>query len=78
MRQIAIAVALALALLSAWWLSRSEPAPEPRVVEPGEPLPMDEAVQLRWVDEETGEEEVWTSSSRAWAPWVRAASTRRS
>ena len=43
------------------------------MVELGRPLPMDEKVRLRFVDEDTGEEEVWTvrkreSTPEEWAP----------
>jgi len=36
----------------------------PRVVEPGQPLPMDETVRLRFSDEETGEEDIWIVNKR--------------
>jgi tetratricopeptide (TPR) repeat protein len=40
----------------------------PRVVEPGAPLRMGESVQMRWVDEETGEEDVWKVTKRETTP----------
>jgi len=50
----------------ALWFLRSEPSPPP-VAGLEKPLPMDKAVELRWTDEETGEEEVWTVTKRATA-----------
>jgi tetratricopeptide (TPR) repeat protein len=50
---------------------RGEP-PAPRVAGLDEPLPMDEAVELRWTDEETGEEDVWKVVKRATDPEDRA------
>jgi tetratricopeptide (TPR) repeat protein len=35
-----------------------------RVVEAGQPLPMDETVRLRFSDEETGEEDIWIVKKR--------------
>jgi tetratricopeptide (TPR) repeat protein len=60
LKRIAITVALvaAVAGITAYLLVDREPE-RPRVVEPGKPLPMDETVQLRFEDEETGEEEIW-------------------
>jgi hypothetical protein len=45
-----------------WRLSPTEPeeARESPVVSAREPLEYDEPVRMRWVDEETGEDEVWT------------------
>jgi tetratricopeptide (TPR) repeat protein len=51
------AAAAALAALAALvWLSRPR---EPRVVGEGEALPYDEPVEMRFVDEQTGETETW-------------------
>ncbi len=44
----------------------------PRVAELDEPLPMDETVELRWVDEETGAEDVWKVTKRETSPEDRA------
>jgi len=68
MRPIATAAALALTLLGAFWLLRSESKREPRIVELGEPLPLDETVRLRWVEGEANEEEVWTVTKRETSP----------
>jgi tetratricopeptide (TPR) repeat protein len=76
--------ALALASVGAWWLLREEPAPLPPVAEKTparqdhvvgleKPLPMNESVELRWVDEETGEEDVWKVTKRETSPEDRAA-----
>lgn len=61
MKRIAISVGLAVVALgmTAYFLADREPEGL-RVVEPGKPLPMDETVQLRFTDEETGEVEIWT------------------
>lgn len=59
---IGVVVALGLAG-AAIWVSR-RPEPGLRTVELGQPLPMDETVKLRFVDEETGEEDVWTVTKR--------------
>jgi len=72
MRWIAVAGVGVLALLPVWWwLSREAPSPEPPVVSPGEPLAMDETVRMRWVDEETGEEDIWTVTKRDTTPEQR-------
>jgi hypothetical protein len=64
-RRILIASAVLLLGAGAWWLQRERvPAGEPPVVSPGEPLELDEPVRMRWVDEETGEEDVWTVTKR--------------
>ena len=74
MKRIAISLGLVLAGLLAgiWWTLLSEPPSEPRVVAPGRPLPMDEEVRLRFVDEETGEEEHWTVRKRETGPEERS------
>jgi tetratricopeptide (TPR) repeat protein len=59
---------LAVALGIAAYLVGERALEGPRVVEPGKPLPMDETVQLRFKDEETGEEEVWTVEKRETRP----------
>ena len=72
MRWIAAAGVGVLALLLVWWgLYREVPTPEPRVVSPDEPLAMDETVRMRWVDEETGEEDIWTVTKRSTTPEQR-------
>jgi len=60
-------IGIVMAGAGAWWFLRSEPSP-PLVAGLEKPLPMDEAVELRWTDEETGEEEVWKVTKRATAP----------
>jgi hypothetical protein len=73
---ILLGLALAAALITVWWLARGtigeEPgaagAPGPSLVSPGEPLAMNETVRMRWVDEETGEEDVWTVIKRESIP----------
>jgi tetratricopeptide (TPR) repeat protein len=61
LKRIAITAALAVAALGITaYLLGGRALEGPRVVDPGKPLPMDETVQLRFVDEETGEEEIWT------------------
>ncbi len=62
----AAVIGIVMAGAGAWWFLRSEPSPHP---EAGleEPLPMDETVELRWTDEETGEDEVWKVTKRATA-----------
>jgi tetratricopeptide (TPR) repeat protein len=71
--------ALALAGAGAWWLLREEPAPPPPFVEKPpaprahvvgleNPLPLNETVELRWTDEETGEEDVWKVTKRQGLP----------
>jgi tetratricopeptide (TPR) repeat protein len=69
LKRFAITVALAVAALgiTAYFLVDREPQ-GPRVVELGKPLPMDEKVQLRFVDEETGEEEIWAVEKRETTP----------
>jgi len=63
---------LSLVVVVVMWLDRDlhhpEQPTEPRVVEPGQPLPMDETVKLRFVDEETGEDDVWTVTKRETSP----------
>lgn len=51
----------------------TRPEPEPRLVDPGSPLPLDETVRLRFVDEDTGEEDVWTVTKRITDPSERPA-----
>jgi tetratricopeptide (TPR) repeat protein len=58
---------LVIAGAGAWWLLQGEPSP-PRVVGLEKPLPFDETVELRWTDEETGEEDVWKVTKRETAP----------
>ncbi len=67
---IAGVTGLVMAGAGAWWLLRGEPSPLPAGLE--KPLPMNETVELRWTDEETGEEEVWRVTKRAAAPEDRA------
>jgi hypothetical protein len=78
---VAVAV-VAVGGAGAWWLLREAspppvatktPAPAERVVGLGKPLPMDETVELRWVDEETGEEDVWKVTKREISPGDQAA-----
>ncbi len=71
---------IVMAGAGAWWLLRGAPsAPSvvelekpPSVVGLEKPLPMDETVELRWTDEETGEEEVWKVVKRETDPEDRA------
>ncbi len=73
---IAGVIGIVMAGAGAWWLLRNEPSPLPvsgleKPPPPAgleKPLPMDETVELRWTDEETGEEEVWKVTKRATAP----------
>jgi tetratricopeptide (TPR) repeat protein len=69
-KRIAIAVTLALGLagVAGWWLLDGGFSREPRIVDVGEPLEMDETVRMRWVDEESGEEEIWTVTKREATP----------
>jgi len=73
---------LVLAGAGAGWLLRKEPPPPPPVAEktPQEPavglekpLPMNETVELRWIDEETGDEDVWKVTKGETSPEGRAA-----
>ena len=77
---IAGVIGIVMAGAGAWWLSRGEPSP-PSVAELDEPLPvaglekplpMDETVELRWLDEETGAEDVWKVTKRETSPEDRA------
>ena len=62
-RAFAAAAAGALIALAALaWILRPW---EPRVVEEGEALPLDEKVEMRFVDEETGETETWKLEKKA-------------
>lgn len=75
---IAAAAALAVAGVGAWWWLREEPAPPPaaaqepppaeRVIGLEQPLPLDATVEVRWVDDATGEEDVWQVTKREIAP----------
>lgn len=75
--------ALALAGAGGWWLLREEPeplpvtreapAPQERAIGLEKPLPMNETVELRWIDEQTGEEDVWKVTKREITPEDRAA-----
>jgi tetratricopeptide (TPR) repeat protein len=76
--------ALALAGAGVWWLLREELAPPPTVVEKKpaarehvvgleQPLPTNETVELRWADDETGEEDVWKVTKREGTPEDRGA-----
>jgi tetratricopeptide (TPR) repeat protein len=68
LRRIAIATfAVAAVGLAVFLLAPGEPK-EPRVVVPGQPLPMDETVQMHFIDDETGEDEMWTVSKRETSP----------
>jgi hypothetical protein len=68
LRRHAIAgVAVLAIVVAAAWIGY-EALRGPRMVEPGTPLRMDETVQMRWVDEETGEEEVWKVTKREARP----------
>ncbi len=77
---IAGVIGIVMAGAGAWWLSRGEPSPpsvaglekSPPAVGLDEPLPMDETVELRWVDEETGAEDVWKVTKRETSPEDRA------
>jgi tetratricopeptide (TPR) repeat protein len=63
-------VVLAAALFFVLFGERKE---EPlRVVEPGQPLPMDETVRLRFHDGETGAEETWTVRKQQVSPEERS------
>jgi tetratricopeptide (TPR) repeat protein len=73
------AAAVAVFAAGAWWMLREEPVPPPpvaeakpvrseRVVGLEQPLPQDATVELRWVDEETGEEDVWQVTKREGLP----------
>jgi adenylate cyclase len=79
-RVLTLTPLLLIVVASAWWLSRGEPLP-PSVAEPEKPpsvaglekpLPMDETVELRWTDEETGAEDVWKVTKRETDPEDRA------
>jgi len=76
---IAAVAGIALAGTGAWWLLREQPGPEPpaaeaaperkeRVIGLEAPLPLDEPVELRWVDEASGEEDAWKVTKREVAP----------
>ena len=77
---IAGVIGIVMAGAGAWWLSRGEPSPPPvagldkplPVAGLDKPLPMDETVELRWVDEETGAEDVWKVTKRETSPEDRA------
>jgi tetratricopeptide (TPR) repeat protein len=56
---------------TAWWLHEQQSEEEPPLVAPGQPLAMDEPVRMRWVDEETGEEDVWTVTKSESSPHER-------
>ena len=72
MRLIAIVSVGVLTLLTSWrWLACEVPNAEPTVVASGEPLAVDETVRMRWVDEETGEEDIWTVTKRETTPEQR-------
>jgi len=45
-----------------------EPAPVEHVIGLEQPLPLDEQVEVRWVDDATGEEDVWQVTKREIAP----------
>jgi tetratricopeptide (TPR) repeat protein len=64
LRRHAIAGLATLVIVAAGWWIWLQFLRGPRVVEPGEPLRMGETVQMRWVDEESGEEEVWKVTKR--------------
>lgn len=62
-RRIVIAgVCVVLLAGLGWWLVRPR---EPQVVEPGEPLPFDQPVEMRFQDEETGKTETWKVEKKA-------------
>jgi adenylate cyclase len=75
-------IAIGMAGAGAWWLLRGEPSPPPvaelekppPVAGLEKPLPMDESVDLRWTDEESGAEEVWKVTKRATDPEDRVPS----
>ncbi len=77
---IAGVIGIVMAGAGAWWLSRGEPSPPPvagldkplPVAGLDEPLPMDVNVELRWVVEETGAEDVWKVTKRETSPEDRA------
>jgi len=74
---ITAAAAIALAVAGAWRLSREDPAPPAAEAEPVReeraigleaPLPLDETVELRWVDEASGAGDAWQVTKREVAP----------
>jgi tetratricopeptide (TPR) repeat protein len=76
--------AVALAGVASWLLLREAPVatpplseqdapPQVRVMGLEEPLPMNEAVDVRWIDQETGEEDVWKVTKRQTSPEDRGA-----
>lgn len=70
MRRFTIVGCLALVGLAGtlWWMLHEEISGQPRLVAPGDELPMNESVRMRWVDEETGQDEVWTVTKRDTSP----------
>ncbi len=82
MKKTAIAgvIAIGMAVSGAWWITRGETSPaaappvadgaprSTRVVGLEQPLPSDATVELRWTDEETGEEDVWKVTKRETSP----------
>jgi hypothetical protein len=71
-KHLAIATAVVLVATGAWWLLRGASSHQPGVLEPGDPLPMGETVDMGWVDEESGEVEVWKVTKRETSPEDRA------
>ena len=63
-KRVAIAGVIAIGVAVAWWLTRGDPS----TAGDRQGLPMDETVELRWVDEETGEEDVWKVTKKDTAP----------
>lgn len=64
MKRAVVSAMLLLGVAGAWWYLRERAPGEPAVVEPGTPLEFDEPVQMRWVDEESGEDDVWKVTKR--------------
>jgi tetratricopeptide (TPR) repeat protein len=71
MKPVAILAGLLAITAAAWWFLRNIPSDEPPIVEPGTPLAFDEPVDMRWVDDETGEDELWKVTKRDTEPAER-------
>jgi len=72
-RVLLVLALITLAGSAAWWWLRDAGPEALPVVAPDTPLEFDETVQMRWVDEETGEDDVWTVTKRETDPAEREA-----